>query len=97
MREILPVLFFALLAAILVAAVALVFPAYKKSQTIKLRQEEVKSELKTQKSELLKLKRESNALENDPKAVERVAREKFNYCKDGELVYKFKEEAQPTR
>ena len=29
---------------------------------------------------------------HDPKAIEKVAREKFNYCKDGELVYKFKEE-----
>lgn len=38
------------------------------------------------------LKGQSKALESDPKAIEKVAREKYGMLKDGETVYKIKKE-----
>ena len=37
-----------------------------------------------------RLKDQSNALDHDPKAIEKVAREKYGMIKEGETVYKVK-------
>jgi len=50
---------------------------------------EIRQELERQDREMQVLKREITALRSDPKAIERVAREKFGLCKDGEKVYHF--------
>ena len=39
-----------------------------------------------------KLREQSKALESDPKAIEKVAREKYGMIKPGETVYKVKKE-----
>ncbi len=39
-----------------------------------------------------RLQHESKALDSDPKAIEKVAREKYGMIKDGETVYKVKKE-----
>jgi cell division protein FtsB len=40
--------------------------------------------------EQLKLQEQSKALDNDPKAIEKVAREKYGMIREGETVYKIK-------
>ncbi|MBI5476706.1 MAG: septum formation initiator family protein [Ignavibacteriales bacterium] len=54
----------------------------------------VQAKLKQIQFEQQKLLKELKALEDDPKAIEKVAREKFGMIKDGETVYKIKK-AQP--
>jgi len=39
-----------------------------------------------------RLQQQSKALDSDPKAIEKVAREKYGMIKDGETVYKVKKE-----
>ena len=41
--------------------------------------------------EQLQLEAQSKALDNDPKAIEKVAREKYGLIREGETVYKVKE------
>jgi cell division protein FtsB len=41
------------------------------------------------------LRREVKALQGDPAAVERAAREELGYVKPGEIVYKLDEEVRP--
>jgi len=89
MKRFLQMIFFALLAVIAVAAVVLVFPAFHKHNTIKKRQLEAKKELNKQTSECLILRKKLNNVENNTTEIEKIAREKFNYCKKGETVYKF--------
>ena len=38
------------------------------------------------------LQHQSKALDNDPKAIEKVAREKYGMIRDGETIYKVKKE-----
>jgi len=42
--------------------------------------------------EQLRLQQQSKALDADPKAIEKVAREKYGMIKEGETVYKVKKE-----
>ena len=92
MKRFLQMVFFAILAIIAVAAVVLVFPAFHKYNTIKKRELEAKSELKKQTNECLILRKKLNNIENNTSEIEKIAREKFNYCKKGETVYKFNTE-----
>jgi len=39
-----------------------------------------------------RLQQQSKALDNDPKAIEKVAREKYGMVREGETVYKVKKE-----
>jgi cell division protein FtsB len=96
MKRFLQMVFFALLAIIAVAAVVLVFPAFHKYSAIKKRQLEAKKELKKQTNECLILRKKLDNIENNDTEIEKISREKFNYCKEGETVYKFnsKEEAE---
>ena len=82
--------FFAFLAIIAVAAIVLVFPAFHKYSTIKKRHIEAENELKKQTNECLVLRKKLNNIVNNTSEIEKIAREKFNYCKRGEVVYKFK-------
>jgi cell division protein FtsB len=91
MKRFLQMLFIALLAAIAVTSVVLILPAFHKYSTIKTRQHEARKELKKQTNECLVLRKRLNNIENGTTQIEKIAREKFNYCKEGETVYKFKE------
>jgi cell division protein FtsB len=44
------------------------------------------------------LRLRADSLENDPAAIERVAREQYGFIRDGEILYKFEEDGpnQPT-
>ncbi|OFX24000.1 MAG: hypothetical protein A2V77_08485 [Anaeromyxobacter sp. RBG_16_69_14] len=42
-----------------------------------------------------RLRREVKALEGDPAALERAAREELGYVKPGEIIYKLEEGGQP--
>lgn len=61
-----------------------------KYKTMEKRNQEVSVELKSSKDECITLQKKLYALENNSQEVEKIAREKFNYCKPNETVYKFK-------
>ncbi len=42
--------------------------------------------------EQVQLQQQSKALDNDPKAIEKVAREKYGMIREGETVYKIRKE-----
>ena len=44
------------------------------------------------KADQQQLQEQSRALDNDPKAIEKVAREKYGMIREGETVYKIKKE-----
>lgn len=94
MRKILRILFIASLAILAVVSVTLLFPALHKYKNMEARHYEVKSDLETERGKALTLKQDLNELANSSFGVEKIAREKFNYCKDDETVYKFKKEIE---
>ncbi len=91
MKKLIAMLIIAFIIAIIVAIVAIVIPSYEKNQEMKKRLNDVAIELTKQKNECLTLKQKLNAIKHSTTEIERIAREKFNYCKSNELIYKFNE------
>ncbi len=79
-------LFYFFLIIMGIIAALLIWPAYR---DYRARQEEYYrfKELATDKRDKVnEIRRNVNALEDDPSAVEKVAREKFGLCEEGETV-----------
>ncbi len=55
---------------------------------------DVDSRLVNLDGECKQIRQRINALKNNPKAVERVAREKFGWCREGEEIYSFASPSQ---
>lgn len=89
MNRLLQIVFIALLASILVASAVLIFPAYHKNQSLSTQKMEIKQKLMEKQQDYLKLRQTLNNITSKNEEVEKIAREKFNLCKDSETVYKF--------
>lgn len=61
-----------------------VFPRIK----LELQKQEMLEKIDTAEEEQKKLKEQSKALDGDPKAIEKVAREKYGMVRENEKVYK---------
>ncbi len=53
---------------------------------------EMEAKVRQSQQEQLQLQQQSKALDSDPRAVEKVAREKYGMIREGETVYKIKKE-----
>ena len=87
MDKLLKVCLFLLLAIVIVISFALIFPAYNNLKKMTVRVSDLEKELEKRKNECSLLRRQLYDLQNNPKAVEKVAREKYNMCAEGETVY----------
>lgn len=80
--------------AIVVGAVMLFLYVFFNSSGIlqrlklEMQKKEVQEKIQTAEEEQKKLKDQSKALDGDPKAVEKVAREKYGMVRENEKVYK---------
>lgn len=81
--------FLALVGALLLAGAAVLAPANQEYREATRDLMEIDEELARQEEQILRIRREISSLKNDYRAIERVAREKFGYCKDGEKIYHF--------
>jgi len=83
----------AVVALIAIAALLLIVMAYlpeiKKNQNMRTELDRLETDLAQQKQISDQLQRQLNALRNDPKTVERLAREKLGYAKPDETVVRF--------
>lgn len=82
-------LVYAFFAVFAVVAFALLFPAYNNLKKMEIKLSELESKLDTKKAECTELRKRLNELENNPKAIEKIAREKFNMCKKDEIIYTY--------
>ena len=64
-------------------------------QNVRMRQRNLELEAQVQREEdsARQLKASLDALRSDPKAIERLAREKLGYAKPGEVIIRFQEPA----
>jgi len=81
---------YALLAVILAFSVILVMPVYRKYTAMQKTVYDLEQELKEAQEECQELIRDVHDLEHKAFAAEKVAREKFNFCREDEqiLIYK---------
>ena len=81
--------FYFIIFLIIISAAIMVLPVYRQ---FKVREEKVaqlreQTALKT--AECMRLHQEVSALKHDPRAIEKVAREKFGLCRKGELIMEY--------
>ena len=63
-----------------------------KRMSLESEKQEMEEKVKQALLEQRQLQEQSKALEKDPKAIEKVAREKYGMIREGETVYKVKKE-----
>ena len=76
---------------IVVGAFAMLVPVYKKmrqaEQTVRVKRD-IHEQLR---GEIMTIQQEIHDLEHNSSATEKIAREKFKYCREGEIIYIYSE------
>ena len=90
----------AVVALVAIAALLLIgmtyLPQIEKNEQFRRRIDKLDAELEKQKQQARELQAEFDALRNDPKTVERLAREKLGYAKADETIIRFEAGATNT-
>jgi cell division protein FtsB len=89
------VIFLLLLAGVL-GLVVWYLPLIKENERMRKEILRLDTKLEKDKEEHRQLKTSIESLQNDPKAVERLAREKLGYAKPGETIIRFEPPAPAT-
>jgi cell division protein FtsB len=89
MKKIFTWLIYAICSILLMISFAIFVLTYDKYKKAKGTVSSLEKELYEKKSEIQRLKKELEALHKDPDAVEKVAREKYTLCEDGEIIYTY--------
>ena len=91
MEKALSVALYAMLIVIFLFSIGLVIPVYKRYRQAQQEVADLDRALMRRKSEYLVLREEVHDLEHKSSAVEKVAREKFRYSRESEVVYLYTE------
>lgn len=90
-KKILRGLFYIIIFIVIVFSLILIWPVHRKHSIMARKVESLEKEFEAKNAQCASLNKEVKDLESNPKAVEKVAREKFNLCKEGEVILKYKE------
>ncbi len=85
-----------LLLAFLVAVGVWYLPLIRQNEAMRREVMRLDEELKKSNAEKRQLNVAVDSLNNDPKAITRLAREKFGYAKPGETVIRFEDNSSPA-
>ena len=91
MGKVLTSLVYLLLALVLIISGHLVLPAYRKYRQTEQEVETLQADLDRVKAEYLTIQQEVHDLQHNASAVEKVAREQYHLCRDGEVIYIYSE------
>ena len=91
MGKVLTSLVYLLLALVLIISGILVLPAYRKYKQTEQDVETLQADLDRVKAEYLTIQQEVHDLQHNASAIEKVAREQYHLCRDGEVIYIYSE------
>lgn len=91
MGKLLTGLIYLLLGLVLIISGILVLPAYRKYKQTEQEVESLQADLDRVKAEYLTIQQEVHDLQHNASAVEKVAREQYHLCRDGEVIYIYSE------
>lgn len=83
------IVFYSVLVVLIVSSAVLIYPVYRQYQKRKMNVAQLQEMAAIKTAECVKLSKEVYSLENSPAAVEKVAREKFGFCGEGESVLRY--------
>ena len=82
--------------ALLVAIVASCFlPLIERQKELRAREAALREDIQKEAERLRMLKLKQQRLQEDPRFVEKIAREDWNYAKPGETIFRFVDEEKP--
>jgi cell division protein FtsB len=70
-------------------------PKFDSLKQMRLREAEVRQDIQREAEELRVLKQKQEKLQDDPRFIEKIAREDLGYAKPGETVFRFVDEEKP--
>ena len=91
MGKVLTSFIYVLLVLVLIISGILVLPAYQKYKRTLQDVTNLRADLDRKKAEYLTLQQEVHDLQHNASAVEKVAREQYHLCRDGEVIYIYSE------
>lgn len=77
--------------AIISGSIIQIIPVYLQKRQAERTIQEKQQILEKVKDEYRSMQQQIHDLEHSPAAIERVARDKFNYCRPGETIYVYSE------
>jgi len=85
------------LSAALVVAIVVSFfrPLIERQKALRAREAELRQSIQAEAEQLRLLRHMQDQLQEDPRFIERIAREKLGYAKPGETVFRFVDEDEP--
>lgn len=79
----------------LVWAWSLIYPQYKQSRDLTARQRALEEEIQRDEETLRHLRMKQQRLLNDPRFVEKIAREELGLARPGETIFRFADDPSP--
>ena len=73
----------------------LFLPLIEQQKELRAREDEVRQDIQREAEQLRMLKMKQEKLQEDPRFIEKIAREDLNYAKPGETVFRFVDEEKP--
>lgn len=73
----------------------LFLPQIERQKEMRVQEAEVRKDIQRQAEELRVLKLKQEKLQEDPRFIEKIAREDLGYAKPGETVFRFVDEDKP--
>lgn len=89
--------FFIIFILLVSVTVVLIVPVYSKYQKMEQELRKLEKELEEKNAECIRLNKQVHGLQRSPKAVEKVGREKFGLCREGETIYKYDKKEIPEK
>ncbi len=84
------------IALLLIAIVASFFlPMLNRQKELRAREAELRQDIQKEAEQLRMLKLKQQKLQEDPRFIEKIAREDWNYAKPGETIFRFVDEEEP--
>ena len=73
----------------------LYLPKIEEQKRLRAQTEALRQDIQREAEQLRQLKRKQEKLQEDPRFVEKIAREDLNYAKPGETIFRFVDEEKP--
>jgi cell division protein FtsB len=89
------ILFYVVTVGVAIVSLVFLLPAYHQRNEMKARVAELELELAERDRESAEMRQFLHDLQHNPRAVEKVAREKFGLCREGEVIFQFQDDDLP--
>lgn len=87
MSRVMMIVFYVVIAAVAIVSLVFILPASHRLNQMKSRVAQLEEELAARRREAVEMEQFLRDLRDNPRAVEKVAREKFGLCRPDEVIY----------